>query len=183
MAEKADHEECMIVLRAAADKIEAQRIETLTVLQEACSGGDLMAVKSILSALDSASVQNLINFAPGGSNTLLFKACENGHKEVVNFLLDKGADGRIHSVTKYSPLYIAAYNGRRDIVEILLKKFPNLISGLTVERWSPLHAAVINGHLSTLDLIFRFTYPKECLKSVRKGELKYWSILVETGQK
>ena len=37
VAEKAEHEECMIVLRAAADKIEAQRIETLTILQEACS--------------------------------------------------------------------------------------------------------------------------------------------------
>ena len=76
----------------------------------------------------------------------MFKACENGHKEVVNYLLEKGADGRIHSVTKYSPLYIAAYNGRRDIVEILLKRFPALINVLTVERWSPLHAACINGH-------------------------------------
>ena len=37
MAEKADHEECMVVLRAAADKIEAQRVETLTILQDACS--------------------------------------------------------------------------------------------------------------------------------------------------
>ena len=126
VAEKADHEECMIVLRAAADKIEAQRIETLTILQDACSHGDFSAVKSILSALDPYSVQNLINFAPGGANTLLFKACENGHKEVVLFLLDKGADGRIHSVTKYSPLYIAAYNGRKDIVDVLLRKFPSL---------------------------------------------------------
>ena len=37
VAEKADHEECMVVLRAAADKIEAQRVETLTILQDACS--------------------------------------------------------------------------------------------------------------------------------------------------
>ena len=83
-----------------------------------------------------------------------------------------GADGRIHSVTKYSPLYIAAYNGRRDIVDILLKRFPNIINVLTVEKWSPLHAAVINGHVSTLDLLLRFSYPKECLKTMRdkKGE-------------
>ena len=88
------------------------------------------------------------------------------------YFLFLGADGRIHSVTKYSPLYIAAYNGRRDIVDILLKRFPNLINVLTVEKWSPLHAAVINGHVSTLDLLLRFSYPKECLKTMRdkKGE-------------
>jgi ankyrin repeat protein len=129
----------------------------------------------VLSTLDPGSVQNLINFAPGGANTLLFKACENGHKEVVTFLLEKGSDGRIHAVTKYSPLYVAAFNGRRDIVEVLLKKFPNLINVLTVERWSPLHAACINGHLPVLDFLLRFTYPKECLKKLRdrKGTKEY----------
>lgn len=37
VAEKAEHEESMIVLRAAADKIEAQRVETLSILQEAAA--------------------------------------------------------------------------------------------------------------------------------------------------
>ena len=37
---------------------------------------------------------------------VLFKASENGHKEVVSHLIAAGADGRIHPVTKYSPLYI-----------------------------------------------------------------------------
>ena len=40
----------------------------------------------------------------------------------------------------------AAYNGKRDVCEILLRAFPDLINTLTVERWSPLHAACINGH-------------------------------------
>ena len=38
--------------------------------------------------------------------SVLFKASENGHKEVVSHLIAAGADGRIHAVTKYSPLYI-----------------------------------------------------------------------------
>ena len=56
------------------------------------------------------------------------KASEYGHRDVVSFLIESGADGRMHPVTKYSPLYIAAYNGKKDIVEILLKKFPELIN-------------------------------------------------------
>ena len=40
---------------------------------------------------------------------------------MVKLLLDHGAEGRIHPVTRYSPLYIAAYNGRKDVVEVVLK--------------------------------------------------------------
>ena len=45
-----------------------------------------------------------------------------------------------------SSSFSAAYNGKRDVCEILLRAFPDLINTLTVERWSPLHAACINGH-------------------------------------
>jgi len=38
----------------------------------------------------------------------------------VDILLENGSDGRIHPVTKYSPLYIAAYHGHRAIVGKLL---------------------------------------------------------------
>ncbi len=78
-------------------------------------------------------------------------------------------------MTKYSPLYISAYNGRRELVEILLKQFPSLVNVLTVERWSPLHAACINGHTAILELLLKFSYPKECLKTVRdrKGQKEY----------
>jgi hypothetical protein len=78
----------LILNRAAADRQEAQRTETFALLQESCAQGDLHAVKSILSTMDHQAVANLINFVPKGNNTLLFRACENGHKEVkAQFLL------------------------------------------------------------------------------------------------
>ena len=46
-----------------------------------------------------------------------------GHKDIVQLLLNYGADARVHPVTKYSPLYIACYNGHKDIVDLLLKVF------------------------------------------------------------
>lgn len=53
----------------------------------------------------------------------LFRASEIGHKEIVNLLIVHGADARVHPVTKYSPLYIACYNGHKEIAELLLKVY------------------------------------------------------------
>ncbi|XP_063611108.1 leucine-rich repeat serine/threonine-protein kinase 1-like [Penaeus indicus] len=150
---------------------ELARQELHSALRESCSRGDVSRAKAILRDL-GAEAEIIINSAPNGSNTLLFKACEEGQREMVRLLLDHGADGRIHPVTKYSPLYIACYYGRRDIAEMLLKKFPTLVNVSTVERWLPLHACIINGHTSVLELLLKFPYPEEALR-------KYWD---KTGQ-
>lgn len=50
-----------------------------------------------------------------------YSACEVGRKDIVKMLLDHKADGRIHPITRYSPLYIVAFKGKKDVVEILLK--------------------------------------------------------------
>ncbi|XP_063840315.1 leucine-rich repeat serine/threonine-protein kinase 1-like isoform X2 [Scylla paramamosain] len=153
------------------DARELARQELHSALRESCSRGDVSRAKAILRDL-GAEAQIIINSAPNGSNTLLFKACEEGQREMVRLLLDHGADGRIHPVTKYSPLYIACYYGRRDIAEMLLKKFPCLACVSTVERWLPLHACIINSHVSVLELLLKFPYPEEALH-------KYWD---KTGQ-
>ncbi|XP_064112289.1 leucine-rich repeat serine/threonine-protein kinase 1-like isoform X1 [Macrobrachium nipponense] len=166
LAEQGEHTQCMTVLKNAADARELARQELHSALRESCSRGDVSRAKAILRDL-GAEAEIIINSAPNGSNTLLFKACEEGQREMVRLLLDHGADGRIHPVTKYSPLYIACYYGRRDIAEMLLKKFPTLVNVSTVERWLPLHACIINGHASVLELLLKYPYPEEALK-------KYW---------
>ena len=64
-----------------------------------------------------------------------FRACQTGCKDIVKVLLEHGADGRHHPVTKYSPLYIACHYGHRDIVEMLLLRFPELIQVITLARF------------------------------------------------
>ena len=90
-------------------------------------------------------------------------------------MIERGARAIIHPVTKYSPLYIAAYNGKRDIVEILLKRFPELINVQTVEKWLPLHAACFNGHASVLEFLLKYKFPEDILIQFkdRTGTWKY----------
>jgi len=54
-------------------------------------------------------------------NFIIISACEVGKKDLVKLLLDHKADGRIHPITRYSPLYIVAFKGKKDVIEILLK--------------------------------------------------------------
>lgn len=82
-------------------------------------------------------------------------------------MCENGADGRVHPVTKYSPLYIACYYGHREVVTYLLEKFPTLIGVPTVEKWLPLHAACINGHTHIVDLILKYNYPSSIFKAYR----------------
>lgn len=118
---------------------------------------------------------DLVNYVPNGSSSLLFKSSEHGQREVVKYLLERGARAQIHPVTKYSPLYIAAYNGKKDIVEILLKKFPELINMQTVEKWLPLHAACFNGHAAVLEFLLKYKFPDDILINFkdRTGCWKY----------
>lgn len=148
----------MAVLKEAADAKESVRRGAHAQVRDAVVAGDLAQVRSLL-AEQGPDAELVVNMAPNGSNTLLFLACELGHREIVQELLDRHADGRIHPVTRYSPLYIACFKGRKDVVQIVLKRFPELVKQHTVEEWLPIHAAAINGHLSIVELLLKHNYP------------------------
>lgn len=48
-------------------------------------------------------------------------------------------------------------------MEILLKKFPELINVQTVEKWLPLHAACFNAHSAVLEFLLKYKFPEEVL--------------------
>ncbi|KAG5883328.1 hypothetical protein JTB14_032528 [Gonioctena quinquepunctata] len=145
---------------------EKARLDIHAAIRDACTQGDVNSVQQLLLSLQK-DAELIVNMAPSGANTLLFTACQVGKREIVKILLEHGADGRCHPVTKYSPLYIACYNGHRDIVELILLRFPELVQLHTVERWLPIHACCINGHVLVLELLFHFPYPSQIMRKYR----------------
>ncbi|XP_032596558.1 leucine-rich repeat serine/threonine-protein kinase 1 isoform X2 [Drosophila grimshawi] len=138
-------------------------------LRAAVSAGDERTVRVLLEALGRER-QIIVNMAPSGANTLLFIASQSGFESITQRLIDAGADGRSHAVTKYSPLYVAVHNGHYGIAKLMLERFPELIQQATVERWLPLHAACINGHIRLLELIIGYAYPEYLYQTYRDEE-------------
>ncbi|XP_022171675.1 leucine-rich repeat serine/threonine-protein kinase 1 isoform X1 [Myzus persicae] len=172
IALSAENTVCSKLLKDASDSWEESQSTIHMALREAICRGDISTTKTILSELGSKE-EFIVNMAPNGTTTLLYCACEVGKKDLVKLLLDHKADGRIHPITRYSPLYIVAFKGKKDVFELLLKKFPDLIRQTTVEKWLPIHAACINGNIQVLELLLKYPYPPNVLIKLRKDNWEF----------
>jgi ankyrin repeat protein len=90
------------------------------------------------------------------SGTMLHEASRCGYINLVNFLLDNGADPNALNLYNSTPLMNASYNGHCSIVTILLQKGadPNIIG---------------NGQTSALEKASRHGYLTICKILVSKG--------------
>uniref|UniRef100_A0A182VV89 non-specific serine/threonine protein kinase n=1 Tax=Anopheles minimus TaxID=112268 RepID=A0A182VV89_9DIPT len=156
------------------DTREQIRSQKHRALREAVTACDEAAVQLLLENIGTDR-EIIVNMAPGGANTLLFIAAQTGSECIVQLLLEAGADGRAHAVTKYSPLYTAVHNGHTKVASMLLDRFPELVQQVTVERWLPFHAACINGHCAVVELLIKHPYVDELLGTYRSlnGELEW----------
>ncbi|OTF74150.1 hypothetical protein BLA29_005591, partial [Euroglyphus maynei] len=171
LAQKENHENIVNELKAAINDYEINRYKSLAI---AVHKGDVQLMSELISdtslktdannQFDRERIRSIVNYSSDGSNTLLFKACQDGHLEIVKKLIHAGADGRAHPTTKYSPLYIAAYHGRFHICQILLEHFPELSAIYTVEHWLPIHAAAINNHQEIVQLLLSYPYPIKVMR-------------------
>jgi hypothetical protein len=87
-------------------------------------------------------------------NTPLHIAAANGDQDIVELLIDAGADLNAVSSAGFQdhvvPLYEAAFNGHKDIVELLLDKGAD-ING----QGTALHAAVNQNHKDIVELLIQ----------------------------
>ncbi len=110
-------------------------------LYEACGEGDIEAVRNLVER--GASVQDI-----EGVGAPLVAAVNNGHLEVMEYLVQLGADV---DVGYGLPLHVAVTNNRRQMLRFLID------SGADIQKYGKkaLGAAVMYGHLKMLDYLVK----------------------------
>ncbi|KAH3749812.1 hypothetical protein DPMN_184326 [Dreissena polymorpha] len=132
----------------------------LSALHAAALSGHASSVKILLNHGAQIDATDLIKHTP------LFRACEMGHTDVVQTLIDDGArdgmldeDGR-SPLNWRTPIQCAAYGGYVNCMSVLLehKADPNAndCEGMTV-----LHRACSKGHLDAVKLLNHMLFTEE----------------------
>ncbi len=115
-------------------------------IHKAVKRGDVELVKRLIAA--GADVNKKPMF---GKLFPLHLAAQNGHADVVEVLLDKGA-GIDQTINEYTPLHFATQGGYYDVVQKLVEKKANVnIQGRN--KFTALHYAVENKHLAIAEYL------------------------------
>jgi ankyrin repeat protein len=86
--------------------------------------------------------------------TLLHLAVGQNHKDLTEFLLDRGADVNALTTDRLTPLHMAAQNGNLEIVQLLLRKKAK-IDAVDSKGWTPLDRARKWRHPEVTDFLIR----------------------------
>jgi ankyrin repeat protein len=104
--------------------------------------------------LYAALNQLLIHGFDVNQQSVLCKASERGHTNIVELLIEKGADvNQMCACTGATPLYIAALNGHADVVKMLIANMAVVDHKCTGGGLTPLYTAARNGHTEVVEVL------------------------------
>ncbi|XP_067659868.1 ankyrin-3-like [Haliotis asinina] len=146
-AEKADIDMFDFLVRKGAD-LSLVDVASNTVLHFACDGGNLEIISYILT-------QNAVGINSCGEDnwTPAMKAALQGHKDVFDLLVSKGADLSLVDGDRNTILHLACEGGNLDIVKYILKQNTVNINSLGENGWTPAMKAALKGHKDVFNLI------------------------------
>jgi len=115
----------------------------------AAAEGDLERIKQLIS-----DKQELVNATNESGKTALHIASEKGHLEIVEYLLEGGADIEAKSIYELTPLFSAAETGNIELAEMLIKYRAD-VNAFSQFFGTALHRAVYMGHPEVAKLLLK----------------------------
>jgi len=116
-----------------------------TSLQTAARRGDRKAVERQLALGVNVNSHHFYT-----RETALIEAASHGHTEIVELLIERGADVNMKGEAWYGPLHVASAGGYVDTVQLLLEH------GADVNLFhhdKPLHYAAKHGHIEVAEML------------------------------
>eukprot|EP00416_Gambierdiscus_australes_P045603 CAMPEP_0171097122 /NCGR_PEP_ID=MMETSP0766_2-20121228/47022_1 /TAXON_ID=439317 /ORGANISM="Gambierdiscus australes, Strain CAWD 149" /LENGTH=241 /DNA_ID=CAMNT_0011556265 /DNA_START=53 /DNA_END=781 /DNA_ORIENTATION=- len=123
----------------------ANAVEPLLIHAEA---GDLEAIR----LLDESDLRKKLRKRDEDGRTSLHRACANGHQEIAEFLLSKGADPNVEDEEGWVPLHSCASKGDAALVDLLLTAKADA-NASTSSGSASLHFAASKGHVDVVQLL------------------------------
>ena len=125
-AAREGHEEMVALLLSQGADINAQTEETQeTALTLACCGGFLEVADFLIKAGADLEL---------GASTPLMEAAQEGHLDLVKYLLENGALVNAQTGTGDTALTYACENGHTDVADLLLQYNAELVRRLELQR-------------------------------------------------
>lgn len=141
-------------------------------LKEAAASGDVVAAMSLLYA-SNIQGYDCANDRDRDGWSAIHWAAEEGHEQIVDMLLERGADVNAASSYGTSPLHCAANGGNTDIVRLLLQRGADPLKS-TCHGWTALHHAAFMGHSQTVQILLK---DDRVRSSASQQDNHGWSVL------
>ena len=115
--------------------------------------------------------------------------CQNGHLEVLKYLVERGADVNTASIKGSTPLVHASQNGHLEVVEYLVEQGAN-VNTRDIDGSTPLMYVCQNGHLEVVKYLVErgadvnatsIKGSTPLIYASQKGHFKVVKFLVERG--
>uniref|UniRef100_A0A8R1XUT2 non-specific serine/threonine protein kinase n=1 Tax=Onchocerca volvulus TaxID=6282 RepID=A0A8R1XUT2_ONCVO len=183
LAQMANQFETACVLIDAIESVRNKTRQLHDDLIKSAEEGDFRAVIETLPSLSSANYDAILNGATLDRKCVLYLACLNGRKEVVEALLNVRGHTLIQPNTHDTVLHAAISSQKPIIVEMILKAFTHLVTTKNADGSTALHWASQCGNLDIVKLLMEFPYEEDVLTRIEdiSGRFSYRFVLDVNG--